>query len=1030
MRSLLAFLFTVLIAAVHAQLVAPQLKTITMRDGLSDDHVQCMAVDRRGHLWIGTSDGLNRYDGKRTKVYRTGGAHGLPGDLIQCLAIVDDGLLLIGTNAPYLTLLDPLADTLSSVALPIPAFSQHGEQRAIRIHIDSKRRIWVAHGARCLSRFDMRTRAFTTVEIAPPMPTPRSREVVIGIHEDASGILWLATFKGLVRFDPERMRAEPVALHADPGSPLNGYSFQIRGAVDDDSSLVFGTWSEGVFRMRKSDGLVRRLWPSADHKPTFVDHMVQDMLRGPGNMAYVATIDMGLLRVDLATGSVQHFDRTLSEDGCRAGHDLFTGAARLMWLGESLCIGSYTKGVGIWSPRLNVVQATQLPVHPAGEDIDEVFAVTRDPATGNVLVNSHHRGVFVYDAAGQRLLRQFHRPGKDQRYYRHLRLDGNRLLLGSKPHAWIASLRTGAMHRPPCLKQGTPCGGMIWWARGDGKRGLWCLTGNGQIHHVDTVSGACIALRDTLPEVAAGLGTWPWDVYADSQGRRWFLSATAPPVVLYPDGSSKRVTGPASLAPFEVSDMAQTPDGRLWFAVKHTGLAMLEVDAGSMREMRDMRAQLISRNITDIAAMRDGTLWMSLPSALQRFDPATGKCRVINVVDGVPSGPLNLPDEHEPMAPPLLVGTWEGFFAVRGETVSDMGAPVLQVPRMMAMDSTIAVNADMDPAMRITLPHQLNRITFFLRSTNLLDQHRDEFAYRLHGADSAWASAGNEDRITFNSLAPGRYRFEARARTALGNWGATTSVSFNIRPPFWATWWFRSVLAILLGAIGWLVFRAALRERLRRQREQLGRERVMLEERIRIAHDLHDDLGSSLAMIAMEGELARMDEGADARDALKRVSDGAREVTDNMRRIVWALGSGQDTLGDLAAYIRASAAELMERSELALDAHMEIEAPGTALTADQRRHLLLIVKELLLNVVKHARARKATLRMVQRNGSLRLVVSDDGRGFVLNERMGAGTGTTSLQERVKALNGSFVLRSTPGTGTNAEITVPIGTAAY
>jgi len=223
----------------------------------------------------------------------------------------------------------------------------------------------------------------------------------------------------------------------------------------------------------------------------------------------------------------------------------------------------------------------------------------------------------------------------------------------------------------------------------------------------------------------------------------------------------------------------------------------------------------------------------------------------------------------------------------------------------------------------------------------------------------------------------------------------------------------------------WLAFRALLRVRLREQRIQLERERALLEERIRIAHDLHDDLGSSLALIAMEGELARMDGGSNARDALKRVSEGAREVTDNMRRIVWALGSGQETLGDLAAYIRSSAAELMERAELELDATVRIATPELKLTADQRRHLLLITKELLLNVVKHAGAHSTTLRMAQQNGHLALIVSDDGRGFDTAARMGAGTGTTSVQQRVRALGGTLDIRSTQGEGTTVEVTVPL-----
>lgn len=1013
----------------HSQLVAPQLKTITMRDGLSSDHVQCMQLDQRGNLWVGTSDGLNRFDGRQVKLYRTGGSQRLPSDYITCMEREVHGLLYIGTSAPFLTVLDPLADTLANIALPIPSFSQHGEQRVHRIHIDRQQRIWVAHGARCLSRFDPVNRQFITTEIAPPLPSPRSRESILGIHEDAQGILWLATFRGLVRFDPETASATTVDLHPANGSPGKDYAFQIRGAVDEDSCLVFGTWSEGIFRMRKRDGEVRLLWPSPEHKPTFVDHMVQDMLRAPDGSVHVATIDQGLLRLDLRSGEVKHFDRSLLEDACRSGKDLFTGAARLMRSDDALFIGSYTQGVAIWPQHEAVTSATQLPAHPIEEETDEVFTVRRDPVSKAIHVLSHRRGMFVYDSTGAQLLQRFHIADPKRRYYDLLTLNNDHVLIGSAPHAWVASLSSGAMQLPGYLHSGRPCGGMIWWARGDGAHGLWCLTGQKGLHHVDTLSGRCVALADTLPQVQDLLGTWPWDVHRDPLGRQWFLSATASPVVLLPDGRAERVAGPSSLAPFEVSDMTVAPDGRLWFAVKHTGLASLAAGETDVQAVEDKSAMLPLRNVENIVSMNDGTLWLTLPNALLHLDPSGGSSRVISVVDGLPSGPLNLGTSHAPLAPPLVVGTWEGFFTVDGSTRTTGHAPEVQIPVVLASDSIVARNADLFDDQVLTVSHSLDRISFLLRSTDLIDQERNEFAYRLIGTDTNWTHTHGEDRVTFNGIAPGQYRFEVKARKHDGAWGAPATVDLKVLPPFWGTWWFRTVAIAFLVLMGWIAFRLVLRARLRKQRQQLDRERALLEERVRIAHDLHDDLGSSLALIAMEGELARMGDVQGAQEALRRVSEGAREVTDNMRRIVWALSSGQDTLGDLVAYIRSSAAELMERADLDLETQTRIADPAVKLSTEQRRHLLLITKELLLNVVKHASARHVVLMVEQEDDRLGIAVSDDGIGFVPMDRIGAGTGTTSLYERVKALRGEADLKSAPGEGTHVQITIPLAPQA-
>ncbi|MBK8498305.1 MAG: ATP-binding protein [Flavobacteriales bacterium] len=249
-------------------------------------------------------------------------------------------------------------------------------------------------------------------------------------------------------------------------------------------------------------------------------------------------------------------------------------------------------------------------------------------------------------------------------------------------------------------------------------------------------------------------------------------------------------------------------------------------------------------------------------------------------------------------------------------------------------------------------------------------------------------------------------------------------VQLTIRPP-----WYRSVPAITLGVLALLLMfflgvRWFLRRRLRIERERSEREQDLLRERIRIAQDLHDDLGSSLALIGMESELARMDVSEPgAREALRKVSDGAREVTDNMRRIVWALGSGQDTMADLVAYIRSSAAELLDRAGIELETRIDLEASEAKLSVDQRRHLLLISKEMLLNAVKHSAARRIELEIAQRDGRLHIMVRDDGRGFDPGSIDGTGTGTISMRARAVSLGGHLSIQSQAGHGTTVKVDI-------
>lgn len=1025
MRWSIALLIVVLPVAVHAQLVAPELKTITMRDGLSDDHVWSLAKDQRGQLWIGTKNGLNRYDGRRVTVFRAEGRpNSLPGDYITALAVDTGRTLYIGTNAPYLTLFDVLADTLLNIPLPDPEYSRHGEQRITSLRMDKQHRLWIGHGARALSLFDPATRTFRTTEIPPPLPTSRTREVISFIDEGNDGVLWLSLFRGLVRFDPATRTSEPISLHPAPGEPDLAKTFHIRGLVDEDSTLIFGTWSEGIFRMRKRDGGLHLLWPARDHVPTMVDHMVTNMCRLPNGLIMVATIDQGLLQLDPRSGQVLHFDRSLREKDCRKGEDLFAGCYRLLALPEALVMGSTMQGVAIWPLRNMAVQPIQLPEHPEEETIDMVVGTSHNHLRPTIEVLSQRRGLFTHDAKGKLVghARVAYHP--DQLLATVCAEPDGAVLIGGTPHTLDAlpgAAELTLSTRPPA---GTVCATGALWIREDNKDGYWIMVPEHGLHHWRKADDVCVPIGIEHPAVATLLSEWPWDVFVDRDGRSWFMSANTPPVVLHPDGRAERVVGPPSLAPFEVNDMAQTPDGQLWFAVKHRGLAVLRSRRKGTNEVEDVSDQLASRNILEVQAMKDGSLWMSQPNTIMHWDPRTGTSRVLSVLDGIAPAPLNLDPDHEPADYPLLVGTWEGFYMVHESALGGAIPPRVHMPSVLLGDSVLLRNADRARS-ALTLPTGPDRITFLLRTDNLIDPQRDELAYRMVGQDTAWSVIGDEERITFNHLAPGAYRFEVKARTNGGAWGAITAVPFAIPPPFWATWWFRALLVGGAVAIIHALFRIVLRRRMKMEHERMERERALMAERMRIAHDLHDDLGSSLALIAMEGELARMGDGSGAHDALKRVSEGAREVTDNMRRIVWALGSGQDTLGDLAAYIRSSAAELMERADVELSTEIGIADPRTKLTTDQRRHLLLITKELLLNVVKHAQAQRATMHIIQQNGSLRLVIVDNGKGFDAAERIGTGTGTTSLFDRVKALGGTVDLQSAVGAGTHVTIEVPL-----
>lgn len=215
----------------------------------------------------------------------------------------------------------------------------------------------------------------------------------------------------------------------------------------------------------------------------------------------------------------------------------------------------------------------------------------------------------------------------------------------------------------------------------------------------------------------------------------------------------------------------------------------------------------------------------------------------------------------------------------------------------------------------------------------------------------------------------------------------------------------------------------------RRLKEQLRRREIIQQteelERIRIAKDIHDELGSGLSRIRFLSHQAEnsSNEGVQ-RIALHSISESSQEILSNMRDLIWAMNPDNATLDSLAARIREYAADYLE--ELPINIHFGIPdiIPERKISTEFSRNVFMIVKELLQNVVKHAAANELNLQL-HIDHELLLVLQDNGLGFAPEEGRLKGNGIRNMKTRSQALNGSLEIHSEPGQGTTITLRCPI-----
>jgi signal transduction histidine kinase len=202
------------------------------------------------------------------------------------------------------------------------------------------------------------------------------------------------------------------------------------------------------------------------------------------------------------------------------------------------------------------------------------------------------------------------------------------------------------------------------------------------------------------------------------------------------------------------------------------------------------------------------------------------------------------------------------------------------------------------------------------------------------------------------------------------------------------------------------------------------RERELERFRTRLAHDLHDEIGSNLAGLAMLSETAA-DSAAPSsvpREDWLEVNRVARETTDAMREVLWLVGAREESGIDLAAHLRLAATRVLPGREVRWSS--EAEALPAKWSADTRRQLFLSFKETLANIARHSQATSIELSLRRVNNFIELVVADNGRGFNLTA-VNRGVGLHSLRERARSLAGTCVIDTAPGHGTRVTLRVPV-----
>jgi len=327
----------------------------------------------------------------------------------------------------------------------------------------------------------------------------------------------------------------------------------------------------------------------------------------------------------------------------------------------------------------------------------------------------------------------------------------------------------------------------------------------------------------------------------------------------------------------------------------------------------------------------------------------------------------------------------------------------------------------------LSLKASENNLQFHFVGVDLNKGKDIEYSYQLQGkgVDTTWNLTGTNQTASYANLKPGDYTFIVRARYKGDNgWKQKTiPLRFTIATPWQQSWWFLLLVALAAGLLIWHFIRTYYVSRLEKEKARLEKQKAIEQERTRIATDMHDDFGASLSRIKFLSEKIKLKEQKDTnlQQELNKISGYSDEMAEKMGEIVWALNQKYDTLGDLVAFCRAYASEYLEMHHIHL--LFEEAVSERPLKGEVRRNLFLVLKECLHNTVKHAGASKVQIGMLEKENQLHITVRDNGAGMPTNIRPFAN-GLENMKKRVHDCAGEIRFYNDAGMVVDIHIPLP------
>lgn len=808
-----------------------QFDHISTDQGLSTPDTWSILRDDQGFIWIGTQDGLNRYDGYQMKVFRHNNND--PGSLsentIRTLYLDHAGTLWVGTWNGGLNRYNRDTETFAHYQHDIEKTNTLSNDGIFAILEDRAGTLWLGTHGGGLNRFDPQTETFTYYRHDPDDPASLLNDNIFALLEDDSGALWIGTEGGLDRLDPARATFTHHQHDSnDPGSLSDN---AVRALYEDNRGWLWvGTISGGLDRlalrpaMSSTEGQIgvsgaqSQAFTHYQNNPqdphSLSDDNVLSILQDPSGLLWVGTYNHGLNLLDPNLGTFTRY-----APGQVNAHGFGGSSVLDMFLGTSALW--FATGDGVYQLNLQPKPFHNLrhdSSDPNSLGADEINAVYEDPQ-GILWVATKNSGLDRVDRETGQVTHYLHIPDDPT----SLSFDNIRSISPSQDGSlWLATYGGGldkfspltgkSIHYRHDPEDAASLGSDLTTSVDEDAKGVvWVGTYDAGMDRFEPDKETFTHFRSDLAAPNKLSDNSVLMIYADRSGVVW-IGTSAGGLNRY-DRDTGLITyyqhdrqDPDSLSSNNISVVFQDKMGGIWVGTWNEGLNRMKPDMTGFSHYYPSNG-LGSESVYGILADDQGYLWISSTHGLSKFDPQAGTFRNYDQADGLPGISFEQGAAYRGPTGEMFFGSTSGLTAFYPDQIQDQLAPppvfitnLLLANRPVPIGSDSVLQRSIDETRDLTLSYQDRVITFEFAALNYISPQKNRYRYKLVGFDKGWTEVDGAHRFaTYTNLDPSQYIFRVLGSNNDGIWNEVgASLNITITPPWWESIWFRATLGIFL----------------------------------------------------------------------------------------------------------------------------------------------------------------------------------------------------------------------------------------